>query len=280
MDSDNPDLPDKESKTFVKRNARYIGALVIIILAISAFYAMVYRDSNTIDPEFARQNALIPEQSLQHWYVAYLSETRLFYHEVDYKLSDTEYVLKENDANIEKIIFYQDLDEGDESSFTNWYAEFESTDVQYMDEAVSIYFDIKGYIPTDPFVALNETVDYPYLEKITLLFDAWDEDGIENQQLAYGMSEISEAVGRLVGDTDLIDIREITDQDYIDIYKKDLGVPTKPVIYLFTEPNGALKNNVVIPFDGMIVLEMPHYEQIRMFSVLVGQIISPTVQAS
>jgi hypothetical protein len=143
-------------------------------------------------------------------------------------------------------------------------------------EPILIYFDVKDYVGTESFKLIQETVAYPYLETVYLLFGAWEEAGVENQQLAYGMSTIAEAVGKRVGDTDKIVIDEISDDYFVDIYKGEIGTPSNPVIYLMTEPYGALKNNIVFPNDGVIVIEVPDYQQLRLFSLVVGELIAPS----
>ncbi|MBN1786266.1 MAG: hypothetical protein JW825_04695 [Candidatus Methanofastidiosa archaeon] len=268
MDSDNSILPETNNNSILKRNFKIIGAICVIAIVIASFYVLVYSDNSGIDPEFAKENAFLPEANLQYWYVSYLTDTSLYNFEVYLKNSDTEYIITGSDGNPYTLTFY---DEGDKT-----YAKLEGENVESPPEEISIHFDIKSFIPTDPFTSIPETVGYVYLDEIYLLFSAWENEGVENQQLAYGMSSIAEAVGKQVQDLDKIMIQEIDDQNYVDIYENKIGTPTKPVIYLMTEPAGAYKNNIVIPFDGLIILEMPNYEEIRLFSLLVGEIIAPS----
>jgi len=62
----------------------------------------------------------------------------------------------------------------------------------------------------------------------------------------------------------------------VDIYEGKIGTPTKPVIYVMTETGGAVKNHIVIPFDGIIILEVPNYEDIGLFSTIFAEIIAPS----
>jgi len=272
MDSDNPDLPETENNIFT-RNIKIIGAIIVMALLVGSFYVLVYSDNEGIDPEFARQNAFLPDQSLQHWYVSYLTDTRLYNFEVSQKFSDTYYEIKGADGNYYDLNFYEEENENGEMIS---YAQLSGDNVESPAAEIRIHFDIKSYIDTDPFTSIPETVGYEYLDEIYLLFGAWESEGVENQQLAYGMSSIAEAVGKQVKDLDKITIEEIEDQHFIDIYERKIGTPTKPIIYLMTEPYGARKNNVVVPLDGVIVLEMPEYEDIRLFSLLVGEMIAPS----
>lgn len=273
MDSDNPNLPETNKDNFFNRNLKVIGAILVAIIAISSFYVFVYSESEGVDPEFAKESAFLPEQNLQHWYVSYLTETRMYNFEVNLKFSDTEYQILGADNVLYDLRFYE---EEDESGQMKQYAVLEGENVESPPTEISIYFDIKSFIPTDPFISIPETVGYEYLEQIYLLFGAWENEGVENQQLAYGMASISEAVGKRTQDLDKITIEEIEDQHFVDIYEEKIGTPTNPVIYLMTEPYGAVKYNIVIPFDGVIILEMPNYEDINLFSILVGEIIAPS----
>jgi len=272
MDSDKPDLPENGDNLFT-RNLKIIGAIAIVALLVGSFYVFVYSDKEGIDPDFAKENAFLPEQGLQHWYVSYLTETRLYNFEVSKKYSDTSYEILGADGNIYDLNIY---DEDDGNGVMKTYAQLSGENVESPPTEIDIYFDIKSFIPTDPFVSIPETVGYDFLDKIYLLFGAWENEGVENQQLAYGMSSIAEAVGKQVKDLDKITIEEMEDQHYVDIYEKDIGTPTKPVIYVMTEPHGAVKNNVVVPFDGLIVVEIANYEDIRLLSLLVGEMIAPS----
>jgi len=272
MDSDKPDLPENGDNLFT-RNLKIIGAIAIVALLVGSFYVFVYSDKEGIDPDFAKENAFLPEQGLQHWYVSYLTETRLYNFEVSKKYSDTSYEILGADGNIYDLNIY---DEDDGNGVMKTYAQLSGENVESPPTEIDIYFDIKSFIPTDPFISIPETVGYDFLDKIYLLFGAWENEGVENQQLAYGMSSIAEAVGKQVKDLDKITIEEMEDQHYVDIYEKDIGTPTKPVIYVMTEPHGAVKNNVVVPFDGLIVVEIANYEDIRLLSLLVGEMIAPS----
>ncbi|MCC7568105.1 MAG: hypothetical protein KO463_00620 [Candidatus Methanofastidiosa archaeon] len=273
MDSDNSLLPEGKEPSFIRRNAKFVGIIVLLILLISALFVVLRTQGNDIDPEFARNNAFLPEYTLQSWHVMYLSESSLYYMDVYRKLSDTEYeILDTTTGETHELTFFEAPNE--ETGATQWHLMVDDE----VEEAIPIliYFDVKDFVGTDTFTLIQETVSYPYLDTIYLLFGAWEEPGVENQQLAYGMSSISEAVGMRVGDTDKIVIEEITDDHFIDLYKREIGTPTHPVIYVMTAPYGAMKNNVVIPYDGAIVVEVPNYEQLRLFCLVVGQMIAPT----
>lgn len=257
----------------MRRNSKYIGIIILLVIIISALFVALQSKGGDIDPDFARDNAFYPEKSLQSWYVMYLSDTSLYYEEVTQKLSDTEYVITEDSTGTAyNLTFYEGTDE--ESGSDQWYVMIDNDEATA--EPILIYFDVKDYVGTESFTLIQETVSYPYLETVHLLFGAWEEAGVENQQLAYGMSTIAEAVGKRVGDTDKIVIDEISDDYFVDIYKGDIGTPTNPVIYLMTEPYGALKNNIVFPNDGVVVIEVPDYQQLRLFSLVVGELIAPS----
>jgi hypothetical protein len=273
MDSDNISLPENDGDSFLRRNSKYIGIIILLVIIISALFVALQAKGDDIDPEFARKNAFYPEKSLQSWYVMYLSETNLYFEEVTQKLSDTEYVITEDTTGTTyTLTFFEEADE--ESGDSQWYVMFDGEEASA--EPILIYFDVKDYVGTESFKLIQETVAYPYLETVYLLFGAWEEAGVENQQLAYGMSTIAEAVGKRVGDTDKIVIDEISDDYFVDIYKGEIGTPSNPVIYLMTEPYGALKNNIVFPNDGVIVIEVPDYQQLRLFSLVVGELIAPS----
>ena len=273
MDSDNISLPENDGDSFLRRNSKYIGIIILLVIIISALFVAFQAKGDDIDPDFARANAFYPEKSLQSWYLMYLSETSLYYEEVTQKLSDTQYVITEDATGTTyTLTFYEEVDET--SGASQWYVMI--GDDEETAEAISIYFDVKDYVGKESFTLIQETVSYPYLENIYLLFGAWEEAGVENQQLAYGMSSIAEAVGKRVGDTDKIVIDEISDDYFIDIYKGEIGTPSNPVIYVMTEPYGALKNNIVFPNDGVIVIEVPDYQQLRLFSLVVGELIAPS----
>lgn len=257
----------------MRRNTKYIGIIILLVIIISALFVALQSKGDDIDPDFARANAFYPEKSLQSWYIMYLSETSLYYEEVTQKLSDTQYVITEDTTgDTYSLTFFEETDES--SGASQWYVMID--DDETTAEQILIYFDVKDYVGKESFTLIQETVSYPYLETVHILFGAWEEAGVENQQLAYGMATISEAVGKRVGDTDKIVIDEITDDYFVDIYKGEIGTPSNPVIYVMTEPYGALKNNIVFPNDGVIVVESPDYQQIRLFCLVVGELIAPS----
>ncbi|MHC1605318.1 MAG: hypothetical protein ACXQTP_05055 [Candidatus Methanofastidiosia archaeon] len=273
MDSDNDNLPEEKKISFLKRNLKPMGVILILAIIISSTY--VYSRGDSIDEEFAKQHAFIPEQSLQYLYVSYLADTGLYSFEVTKIVGENEYTILGSDEKTYNLRLYQEEKEENGQTVMQWYAKLEGTNIESPPQEIEFFFETLCYISTDPFMAIPETVGYEFLDKIYLLFGAWEEAGVENQQLAYGMSEISEAVGKWVKNTKKIEIGEITGKYYIDIYKEKIGTPTKPVIYIMTQPQGAIKNRVVIPKDGIIVIEIPNYQDIRMFCLLVAEIIAP-----
>ncbi len=279
MGSDNLNSPETGNSSFFKRNSKLIGAIFILVVLISSLYVISNRDGG-IDADFARNNAFLPEQNLQHWYISYFAGTGLYNFEISEKVSETEdqreYSILGNDDVPYTLILYCEEEEVNGLLVDQWYAELKGENVSSPPEEIDLFFEIISYVQTDPFTAIPETVSYHYLDHIYLLFGAWEEAGIENQQLAYGMADISKAVGNRIGDIDKISIAEISDQHFIDIYKKKIGTPAKPVIYVMTEPHGAMKNNLVMPYDGVIIVEIPQYQDIRLFCLLIGEIIAPS----
>jgi len=195
MDSDIPDSPEAKNNVFT-RNLKIIGAIVVMALIVGSFYVFVYSEDKGVDPDFAKENAFLAEGSLRYWYVSYLTDTSLYNFEVSAKYSDTHYLIHGADGEYYDLNIYEEEEDG----VMKTYAQLTSDTVESPPSEISIYFDVKSYIATDPFTSIPETVGYEYLDQIYLLFSAWENEGVENQQLAYGMSYISEAVGKQAQD--------------------------------------------------------------------------------
>jgi hypothetical protein len=120
-------------------------------------------------------------------------------------LSDTEYeILDTTTGETHELTFFEAPNE--ETGATQWHLMVDDE----VEEAIPIliYFDVRtSWAPTPSRYPGDRFV--PVSRHHLLLFGAWEEPGVENQQLAYGMSSISEAVGMRVGDTDKIVIEEI-----------------------------------------------------------------------
>jgi hypothetical protein len=277
MDSDSPSVPEETQRSFFQRNIKLIGiiaALVIVIASLSYFYFQ----GEEIDAEFARENALKPgpNQSLEHWYIAYMTESRVYNFEVVSQLGENMYEIRGSDDKLYELTFYQE----EENGTMQWYAQFEGSNVSSSPEEIVLFFNLFSYIDTGPFTAIPETAGYKYIEDIYLLFDAWENEGVENQQLAYGMSEISKSVAmRLTNneiDIDHMKVGEIDDEHFIKMYKGEIATPTNPVIYIMTEPGGASKPRVIIPYDGLIIIEIPNYQNIPNLCRAVANFITPS----